>query len=327
MSPRTRGLLLFFVVVLTAGRAVAQSLPPAPVPATLPPFTPPPPPPPAVYQEPLPNHDGLLDAPAGSCGWFGEAGVSILKAHVKNRLSADVSFGDLGTDTVYLPGASLDWTAAPTFELGYRFADGCGELVGSYRNLTTSGRATIVDYDALGDGFLRSRLDVNTFDFDYGNTITLGSRLDLRWRAGVRVADVFFDSHAVGQFLEQHVSNHFTGAGPHAAFDAWYRLPVPGLGLYARLDGALPVGHIHQGFSESFTFDDGSVLGSGASQGTTQVVPTLDAQLGFGWAPPGTRLRFLVGYEFEQWWNVGHVGSSRAELFDQGVFFRAEFSF
>ena len=34
-----------------------------------------------------------------------------------------------------------------------------------------------------------------------------------------------------------------------------------------------------------------------------------------------------AGYEYEQWWYVGHVGGSRAQLFDQGAFLRAEFGF
>jgi hypothetical protein len=56
-------------------------------------------------------------------------------------------------------------------------------------------------------------------------------------------------------------------------------------------------------------------------------VPTLNAQFGVGWAPPGTRLRFSAGYQYEHWWSLGNVGDSRAELSDQGVFFRADFSF
>jgi hypothetical protein len=354
MNRRVRGLPLLTaaLAVCLGARAGAQSLPPAPVPvaqpsaAELAPLTPPPPPvrvaqpsaaelspltpppPPPVYHDPLPSHDTLLDVPAAAPGWFGALEIGVLKPHVKNRLSADVSFDGMGTDTVHLPTATLEWAAAPSFELGYRLADGCGELVVSYRNLSTNANADLPNYDVLGDGVLHSRLDVNTVDFDYGGPVlTLGPRVDVGWRVGVRFADVFFDSHAVGLFMAQHTSNQFTGAGPHASLDLWYRLGVPGLGLFARLQGALPIGHIHQGYSESFAFDDGSVIGAGTSHSATQAVPTIDAQVGVGWAPPGTRLRFVVGYEYEQWWSLGSVGSSRAELFDQGAFFRAEFGF
>ena len=37
--------------------------------------------------------------------------------------------------------------------------------------------------------------------------------------------------------------------------------------------------------------------------------------------------RYSLGYEFEQWWAVGNVGSSRADITTQGFFFRGEFNF
>jgi hypothetical protein len=127
--------------------------------------------------------------------------------------------------------------------------------------------------------------------------------------------------------LAQHVSNHFIGAGPHAGLDAWYHCDVPGLGVFARVDGALPIGSVHQSFEESFADVTGSVLGSAASQSATRVVPTVSAQIGVGWQPIGTHLRFSGGYEFEYWWDIGHVGLSHATLWDQGGFFRVEFRF
>lgn len=349
MSRMVRGLPLLTAALtacLAAGPARAQALPPQPIPVAppapagagpvaLPPttgLTPPPvmtpPPPPPVYRDPLPTHDALLDPPSAPPGWFGAVELGILKPHVKNRLIADVSFGDAGIDTVHLPGASLDWVVAPHFELGYRLADGFGELLLSYRYLTSEGHADVVNFDTLGDGVLRSRLDLNVFDFDYASReIALGARWDMKWRVGVRLADVFFDSRAVGQFLGQRTSNHFIGAGPHAGLDLRYHFSLPGLALFARLEGALPIGRIHQGFEETFVFDDGSASGSATSQGGTQAVPTLNVRVGLGWQPPGTRLRFDVGYQYEQWWYLGHVGDSRGELFDQGAFFRGEFSF
>jgi hypothetical protein len=344
MNRAARGLPLFAAVLtacLAGGPARAQSLPPQPIPVApppaaeppppgpiaLPPLTPPPPAP-LVYHDPLPSHDGLLDGPTDPPGWFFGVEVSILKPHVNNSLTGSVPFGSLGSDTVQLPTTRLDWVAAPRFELGYRFADGYGGVLVSYRTLNADGRATILDFDALGDAFLRSRLDMDVFDFDYVTPkCSLWQRLELQGRFGVRLADVFFDSQAVGQALEQRVSNHFIGAGPHAGLDVRYHFDVPGLALFARADAAVPIGRVHQDFEESFLLSDGSVVGSAASQGATRAVPTLGAQLGVSWAPPGTRLRLTTGYEFEYWWDVGHVADSRASLFDQGAFFRAEFRF
>jgi hypothetical protein len=349
MSRVVRGLSLLGAAALAASfvaPALAQSLPPAPVPVTSqpavtpgpaapPPMTPPPPPefnpPPPAYHEPLPNHDALLEPPSAASGWFGAVEIGILKPHVTGQLSGNVFFSDGSHDPVQLPNASLDWTVAPRFELGYRMAEGCGEFALSYRYLASDGRGDLPQFDQFADnpdGFLRSRLSLDVFDFDYGGPeISLGRNVDLKWRAGVRLADVFFDSRAFGDVTEQRSSNQFIGAGPHAAIDVWYHFHQFGLGVFARVEGALPIGRVRQGFEETFVFNDGSAFGSATTQSGTRVVPTVNAQLGLGWAPPGTRLRLSAGYEYEQWWSLGHVGGSHAGLFDQGAFLRAEFGF
>src|SRR5262249_53038543 len=163
------------------------------------------------------------------------------------------------------------------------------------------------------------RLSMNVFDFDYGTPeFHLGSNLDLKARLGVRLADVYFDSTGFGGVTWQRTSNQFVGAGPHAALDGWYHFPTLGPGVFAPRGGAVPIGDVHQRFEELYVFEDGSAFASAGSQRGTRWVPTINAQVGVGWAPPGTRLRFSAGYEYEQWWDVGHVGGSRAQLFDQG---------
>jgi hypothetical protein len=343
MNRRVRGLSLFAAVTL-AGSVIApagaQSLPPAPVPVSPspvvtpgPPALPPPefnPPPPGPH-EPLPNHDALLDAPSAAPGLFGAVELGILKPHVVGHLSGNVFFSDGSFDPIHLPNAPLDWTAAPRFELGYRMAEGCGEFALSYRTLSSEGHADLPNADLLADNpdaLLKSRLSLDVFDFDYGGPeINIGRYIDLKWRIGVRLADVFFDSRAAGEVTEQRSSNHFIGAGPHAGLDVWYHFNQFGLGVFARVEGALPVGRVRQSFEETFAFNDGSTFGSAANQSGTRVVPTVNAQIGLGWAPPGTRLRLSAGYEYEQWWSLGHLGASRAGLFGQGAFFRTEFSF
>jgi hypothetical protein len=339
------------LAVYLGAPAAAQSLPPAPVPASPPavvtpgpsappPITPPPmsplpssidAPPMPVYHDPLPNHDMLFDTPAASPGLFGALETDIVKPHLTNRLSGRSFFDDGSYDTVQLPTAHLDWTVAPRFELGYRMADGLGEFVFSYRFLESDGKADLPDFDLFADNpdaLLKSRLSMNVFDFDYGTpTIALGPNLDLKGRIGVRLADIYFDSTGIGEVTWQRASNQFIGAGPHAAIDGWYRFHGLGLGIFARIEGAVPIGNVHQRFEELFVFNDGSAFASSGSQDGTRWVPTLNAQLGVGWAPPGTRLRFSAGYQYEQWWYLGHVGASRAQLFDQGAFLRGEFSF
>src|SRR5262249_18816926 len=151
----------------------------------------------------------------------------------------------------------------PRFEFGYRFDQGFGELLFSYRFLASDGRGTIPDFDAVGDGFARSRLSLNVFDFDYANhEPALGPKWDMLWRVGVRLADVFFDDRALGGFVEQRTTNQFIGAGPHAGLDLWYHFNVPGLALFTRVEGALVIGQVSQAFEETFFFDDGSALGA-----------------------------------------------------------------
>jgi hypothetical protein len=255
--------------------------------------------------------------------------VGLVKPHVKNRLQGAVPFPLFAAVAdVHLPGAELDWTVAPRFDLGYRLPEGLGEFLLSYRFLVSEGAGVISDYDFLGDGALTSRLDLNAFDLDYAcSAVPLGP-WDMKWRVGARLANIYFDSRAQGGFLGQRTSNHFIGAGPHVGLDLWRHLDLAGLGLFARVEGALAIGRVRQGFEETFLFDDGSMLGNAATVCQSQAIPTLNVQLGLSWAPSTTRsLRFSTGYQYEHWWGVGRAGDSRGELWDQGVFFRGEFDF
>src|SRR6516162_3136994 len=65
------------------------------------------------------ERDPLLDPAAlPPPGWLAAVEIDPMVAHVKNRLSnANVPSNILAG--VQLPGAALDWTASPRFELGY----------------------------------------------------------------------------------------------------------------------------------------------------------------------------------------------------------------
>jgi len=312
----------------------AQELPPAPLPVIAStPAAPPPPttvpaqplvqvnppiaivPPPGQYEDvngPLLRRDPLPDSPFAPPGLFGALESDIVGVHFKNRLTAPVDINGI-TDTVHVPGAVLDWTGAPRLELGYRFPQGLGEFLVSYRLLATEGTGTVPHFDVDDtDGFLRSRLNVNVIDFDYAcNENALGPCWDMKWRAGVRWASVYYDSQVAGPFLFQSVKNDFLGAGPHLGVDLRGHTPMLGLELFARLESAAIIGQIR----------------GETSVRHTQVAPVINFQAGLNWTPNGSRLRFSGGYQFEYWWYLGHAGDSRAELSDQGVFLRAEFHY
>ncbi|HEV3261396.1 MAG TPA: Lpg1974 family pore-forming outer membrane protein [Gemmataceae bacterium] len=358
MVHKVRGPLMVAVlgvwVWIDLGRCRADDLPPAPVAvASNPALGPlslsgPPPPaaacvppdhgagPPACapYEDcngPLLRGDPLLDRPEyPQPGWFATLEMAVVASHVKNGLTAGVTVDGLGTDQVQLPTAGLDWTGAPQLELGYRLAEGMGELLFSYHSVQTDGSTFLPGFDLDGGtGVLNSRLDVHVIDLDYASReYALGPRWDMKWNVGLRLASVLFESRATGFFLEQRAKNDFWGAGPHAGLQLWRSLDVPGLALYGKIEGAAVLGDIKQTFEEDIA-TGGGLVGGVTAQQTDQAVPVINAQLGVAWTPGwhGRRLRFAGGYEIEQWWYLGQVGDSRAELTVQGLFLRGEWGY
>jgi Legionella pneumophila major outer membrane protein precursor len=331
------------VLLMTPCGVQAQPLPPAPVPvdagpppppvlgrpAPFPGPTAPPPPPPSPFARPDPGRNGWVDAPSGAEGPFFNVELDFLKPTVKSRLSGVVVFPDGSTDTVQAPQADLDWSVAPRFEMGYRFADGFGDLSVGYRFLVSEARTDIPT--AFGDSQLRSRLDLNQIDLDYSSArFSPAPFWDLKWRVGARLADVYFDSRQnVGGFAALQSSNNFFGAGPHFGMDAERRFGlVPGLSAFGRLDGAVLVGRVHQRFEEDLAVGDGTFFPGESTQQRTQSVPVLTLQDGLSYTPKKMEfVHFTTGYQFERWWNIGRINGSTGELTDQGVFLRAEFDY
>lgn len=327
------------------GAAQAQPLPPAPapVPAPLPvpaatplpgpppalgapvpaPFPAPPPPPPPPIDHPFPPAGGSLAPP--DSGAFFDVELDFLKPHLKNQLSGTVTFPGGSTDTFQTPAVSLPWTVAPRFEVGYNFGDDFGSLSAAYRFLVSQGNGTVTD--ARGTFDVRSRLSLDQFDFDYtSGRFSPAPFLDLKYRIGARLADVYFDDRADDGVLLQKASNNFLGAGPHFGLDADRRIGlVPGLALFGRADGAILIGEIQQRFSEGL---DGTTFFGDDERRRTETVPTLTFQAGLSYTPPRMDfIHFTAGYQFEQWWNIGQLGASRGELTDQGFFLRGELDY
>jgi hypothetical protein len=307
-------------------------------------FIPPPlPPPPGIYVNPNPDANGPLlrrdpqmaPVPNQPGGLFAGIEADLVWPHIKNRLTAPVAI-DGFTDSLHLPTASLEFTGSPLFILGYRFAPGFGEFTAKYRSLVTEGSRNIDNFDPLGEGFLKSRLNVNVIDLDYGSqdiplvTESPGQLWDLKFDGGARIAGVYFDSRASGFALAQETSNNFFGAGPHLKLEVHRYLPdFNGLALYGKVETAVVIGSIHQHFRESFSVDGITLLSGSTTHSGTQAVPTLGIKAGLSWTPKYTLrwLRFTGGYTFEQWWNVGTISGSSADLTYQGLFLRTELHF
>jgi hypothetical protein len=288
------------------------------------------PPPPPVPPPPMTDSPWIdrVSGPPLEPGWFGDVELDLIGLHIKNRLIENVSVDSFFEDAVHLPTASLGWTVSPRFEVGYRLPGNGGELTAAYRFIRTDGTGTVHNFDDGGDGRLNSSLSVDVVDLAYGASLfSPAPYWDVRWRLGLRMTDVFFDSQASDGFLEKRTTNHFIGMGPLGSLEAWRRLDVPGLAVFGRLEGAVPVGSIHQGFEEVLTFPRHQI-GGATSQRQTQAVPTLQFDVGLGWTPPTYHfVRFSGGYHLEQWWDLGSVNDSNANLTSQGLFLRGEFSY
>jgi hypothetical protein len=271
--------------------------------------------------------DGKTSSPPG---WFGAAEVDVVGTHIKNHLINSITTGSGFMDTVHLPTAPLDWTGSPRFELGYRFGQGAGDFVLSYRFLATSGRETLFDFDAAGNpGNLHSRLNINVWDIDYGNwENSLLPWGEMRWRIGARIASNFFDSQAVSPLLEQRTSNYFVGGGPHAGVDLRWCLSDTGLALVGRIEGAILCGSSHDSYEEVFFGGPGGPDGGASRFPHVQVVPVLNVQAAVEWVPLASgQLHVSAGYTYERWWDYAGTGGELSDMFTQGVFFRFEFRY
>jgi len=330
-------------------RAPVAPAPPAPVGPQPGPYGPtqpglmPPPPPQGYFINPYPDANGpvihgeplLGQTPTRPPGLFAGIEADLVWPHVRNRLIAPVTI-DGFTEPLHLPTQSLEVTGSPLFILGYRFPEGYGEFTASYRSLVTEGSRNIDDFDILGQGFLKSRLNVNVVDLDYGSqeiplvTDKPGQLWDLKFDVGARIAGVYFDSTASGFALGLHTSNNFFGAGPHASLELYrYFQGFDGLALYGKVETAVVIGRVHQVFQESFTLDGVTFANGSTSQSGTQAVPVLGIEAGLSWTPVHTLrwLRFTGGYILNQWWDVGTTGGSSADLTFQGLFLRTELHF
>jgi hypothetical protein len=287
------------------------------------------------------ERDALLD-PAGlpQPGWLWDVELDVLGSHVKETLGA---FTPPAPSVPTVPMARLDWAASPRFELGYRLPSGFGELDVAYRFLLTEGTgSTPAGAPASPDAAaaLRSRLQIHVGDVDYASRETsLGPAWDMKWRIGLRTANVFFDSRAdepvaaaAGGVFERSISNNFLGVGPHATLELGKRRNAWGLGWVGRLDGALLFGEVHQKFAQvSTTAGAGDLLDL---EDHVQV-PILSGFLGLDWRPPcHPNLAILLGYTGEYWWNVGRLsdpdlynGHTAGEVGLNGVLLRVEYNY
>jgi hypothetical protein len=371
-------LALAFLAGASAGSAqtplaaplAAPAAPPAPAPAgtrepeflrTLPRppdeprslFQPPAPPgpPPADLPGPYFEHDPALDPhQMPQPGWFTDVQLAIVKPHVRNDLTGSVLLGTNSSfnaltgapptvDTVSLQSAPLNWTVAPRFEVGCRLPSGFGEVALAYRFLATQGSTLAPAPD--GTARLSSRLNVNQLDLDYvSREWSLWPHWEMKWRVGLRLASVYFDSRADEPFdvaaagsmvFEQRDSDSWRGIGPHAGLELRRKLDCDGQwSVFARADFATMLGRQRQGFFEVSTNagPDGQPLtGSNRASGS-QDVPIAHVEVGVSWQPYQEFFVFM-GYQYEKWWDVGRLNleGSHGYFYDHAIVLQAQLNF
>lgn len=297
------------------------------------PYVPTPPtflPPGPVYPG-RPAPEPMLPAGPPPPGLYSTLEVTLLFPQLRGWLNGPVNVIGVGPDVVELNSATLDSTGSPRLELGYRLADDRGAVALSYRSVVSQGSENIDNWDALGSGFQRSRLNFNLVDLDYiSPTYHVLPFMELSWRAGLRGNATYFEHEVTGAFAYERASSNFIGGGGHAAIEIGHAFErSPGFGVNAKLDGGVVFGNIKQSFEEDLNFGDAGVYGGATNINTTQAVPMVQFTVGLTYAPPGCSnwARFGFGYEFEYWWNVGAGGAgSSGDLLTQGIYLRGEFN-
>ena len=275
-------------------------------------------------------------------GWFADVEVGVLLPHVVNDMHDAVTVNGV-TSRVQLPGGTLDWTGAPRVELGYRLPEGFGEIALAYRFLGAQGTGTASGPFAAPDapGSLLTRLDIQTADLDYASNELSICTWWMKWRLGLRGADLYFDSQvdeplaaaAAGSgVFERRDTNNYWGIGPHGSLEIERRLTDWGLMAIGRLEGSILLGRIDQGFFETSTTRGagGQLLTGQTLESNAMAVPELEGNIGLGWRPPSCpALRVFAGYEYEHWWDVAHMPNtgSVGEVYNQGVLLRADFNY
>ncbi len=288
--------------------------------------------------------DPRLDSPTlPQPGLFFDMDLGLIGSHVSSRVGqfvnppADVPF------TVSVPIARLDWTASPRFEIGERLPSGFGEYIIGYRLLSAAGSGSTNDPLAAPDATatLNSHLQMNVGDLDYASRETSLAPWDMKWRIGLRTADVLFDSRADEPFAaaaagsgayERKIFDNFWGIGPKAAVELATPRNSWGLAWSGRLEAALLFGTVHQKFTEL-----GTTPSAGGTYGLSnpQQSPMLGGFLGLDWQPLSRpNLDVLLGYSAEYWWNVGRLsdpdvynGQSAGEVGLNGPVFRLEYNY
>jgi hypothetical protein len=290
------------------------------------------------------QRDPLLDPPEfPQPGWFVAAEMLLTRPHVSDSLfgpeTGALNVPGIGAVTVNLGSVPLDWTVAPKFSAGYRLPSGFGAFMLSYRFFDSQGTGFIPTLNSgldagLPTGIETSRLSLNQVDLDYtSREYTPNSWLGMRWWLGLRFTDFFFDATATepgagaGVINRVEATDVTLGIGPHAGVELDWNLGHAGLTFVNKVDLATSMAKTNQNFSAS---SSGPLTGAAEHDSRSTTIPYVNWQIGVGWQPASLpNATFFMGYQLEQWWNVGNNPSSlsRLNVTNQGIVWQAGWNF
>jgi hypothetical protein len=289
------------------------------------------PPPCAPYEDrngPLLVGDPLADNLPGTPGWVLGVELAGIVPHVENKLFSGVTLTNGVTGTVALPAADIGARVMPRIELGYRFGQASGELLLSYHFVVGDGmQFYFAPLFAPTGAQLRSRLDVQVLDVDYGSyERSLGPQWDMKWRVGLRGIIYYADSQAASAFDFQQETNRYWGIGPHAVLDLRYWCGDTGLAMFGRAEVAMVWGRLAQRYIEIAPPAAGE-----ARFFENQQAVALGFQGGATWSPQRSEhFRLTAGYIWEHYIDIGALFtgiSPRETLTINGGFLRAEWNY
>ncbi|HZZ72678.1 MAG TPA: Lpg1974 family pore-forming outer membrane protein [Pirellulales bacterium] len=298
--------------------------------------------------------------------WFGGAEYLLLRTH----LSQDTAYLRLDEPNLNPPvfststAINYNWDYASGIRafVGYRLCDCGGELEFTYFGFndtasaaSATGTSTVM-FTAPNDLspsngqtlFASASINLNTFDIDVSKRIPLGNcncccpEWDLKWSAGVRIADVrqskdrYFSDPNTGVVRLTDYTTRFTGAGPRLGLEGRrYFGDCGNLSLFARGFGSLLLGD----FDSRRTITTTAIPEVDSSiQDQTRIIPVAEIEVGGSWQL-SERLLLTGGYLFQAWWDLGQseIYTRTGNGFDtaldsnilsfDGFFVRAEYTF
>ena len=286
-----------------------------------------------------PGYDPYRERPGLAVGWFTGVDLSIvhpeIDSQVNNRnLGAGDLFHGTFTNSTQLPVGDMNWTVMPKIYAGYRFENGEGELMASYRYVQSNASGTLLNFDAAGAGQLHTHSQAHVLDLVYG----FSDRTDglpwilptlRRYSLGLRVASWVFDTTANGrQVLEERAGNVFIGGGPVLSYDWTWLTSAPALTFDGGFDAAGVGGFNYQRFAETAIVGGAPATARGRTDGSGTATPILGVWGGFSWVPEWNDRSFKLsaGYRWERWFNLPDAGGQN-DLTLQGPYVRGEFRF